>query len=123
LVQLLCGEIVQLKEGQTVDKRLYVQVEEVELAIPMALQSGSFFFADIEKNQIDDNGRAILHFLAAKGEGAFVSQETLLAQFSTDLAKTLKRLLQRELIEEQEKKSYRFQIELVRRWFFANTNS
>jgi len=121
LVQLLCGEIVQLKEGQTVDKRLYVQVEDVELAIPMALQSGSFFFADIEQNQIDDNGRAILHFIASKGEGTFVSQETLLTQFPTDLVKTLKHLLQRELLEESsDKNSYRFQVELVRRCFFAN---
>jgi hypothetical protein len=122
LVQLLCGEIVQMKEGQTVDKRLHVQIEDVESAIPIALQSGSFFFADIEQNQIDDNGRLLLHLIASKGEGTFVSQEFLLTQLpTTNLAKTLNHLLQRELIEENEnKKSYRFQIELVRRWFFAN---
>jgi len=52
----------------------------VEAAIPEALSSGSFFFADIQNNQVDAAGLAILRFLAAQGEGAIVSINTILQQ-------------------------------------------
>jgi len=116
-VQLLCGEIVQIKDGQTVDKRLYVQVADVEAAIPAAFEHGGFVFTDIEQNQIDDHGRAILHLMASQGEGAIMSHEELATQLSdTNLEKTIALLLQREIIETVEE-GYRFQVELVRRWF------
>ncbi|RKZ79242.1 MAG: hypothetical protein DRR19_25260 [Candidatus Parabeggiatoa sp. nov. 1] len=116
LVQLLCGELVLLKNTQPINQRLQVEVDEVEAAIPDALKSGAFFFADIKQNQVDETGRAVLHFIASKGEGTLVSQADLQTQFTTDLEETLALLQQREIIEAVEG-GYRFQIELVRRWF------
>jgi DNA polymerase III delta prime subunit len=117
LVQLLCGEIVQLKNKQGMNQRLKVQIEEVETGIANALKFGSFFFADIEQNQVDDTGRAVLRFIAAQGEGAIVTQENLSAQITGDLKNTIALLLQRELIEEVDDKGYRYQVEMIRRWF------
>ncbi|MEQ9624932.1 MAG: hypothetical protein RLO37_23715 [Coleofasciculus chthonoplastes F1-TOW-03] len=53
MVQLLCSEIVALKNEQEVSIRRLATVVDVEAAIPEALSSGSFFFADIERNQVD----------------------------------------------------------------------
>ncbi|MEH2285963.1 hypothetical protein [Nostoc sp.] len=53
--------------------------------------------------------------LAAQGEGAIVSRQTLLQQFP-HAEITFNLLLQRELIEEVDD-GYRFQVELIRRWF------
>ncbi|MDZ8028909.1 MAG: hypothetical protein RMX97_30080 [Nostoc sp. DedQUE11] len=115
LVQLLCAEIIVLKNEQDPSVRRFATLADVEAAIPEALQSGGFFFADIQNNQVDATGQAILRFIAAQGEGAIVSRQSLLQQFS-DAEITLKLLLQRELIEEVED-GYSFQVELIRRWF------
>ncbi|MDZ8081369.1 MAG: ATP-binding protein [Nostoc sp. DcaGUA01] len=115
LVQLLCAEIIALKNEQDPSIRRFATLADVEAAIPEALQSGGFFFADIQNNQVDATGQAILRFIAAQGEGAIVSRESLLQRFP-DAEITLKLLLQRELIEEVED-GYSFQVELIRRWF------
>ncbi|WDD33899.1 ATP-binding protein [Nostoc sp. UHCC 0926] len=115
LVQLLCAEIIVLKNEQDPSIRRLATLADVEAAIPEALQSGSFFFADIQNNQVDATGQAILRFIAAQGEGAIVSRQTLLQQFS-DANITFSLLLQRELIEEVDD-GYGFQVELIRRWF------
>ncbi len=115
LVQLLCAEIIVLKNEQDPSMRRFATLADVEAAIPEALQSGGFFFADIQNNQVDATGQAILRFIAAQGEGAIVSRQTLLQQFShADI--TFNLLLQRELIEEVDD-GYSFQVELIRRWF------
>jgi hypothetical protein len=54
----------------------------------------------IERNQVDAEGLAILRFLAAQGEGASASRETLSRQFCDRLDSTLNLLLRRELIEQ-----------------------
>ncbi|MEH1800174.1 MAG: AAA family ATPase [Nostoc sp.] len=115
LVQLLCAEIIVLKNEQDPSIRRLATLADVEAAIPEALQSGGFFFADIQNNQVDATGQAILRFIAAQGEGTIVSRQTLLQQFA-DADITFKLLLQRELIEEVDD-GYRFQVELIRRWF------
>ena len=115
LVQLLCAEIIVLKNEQDPSIRRLATLADVEAAIPEALQSGGFFFADIQNNQVDATGQAILRFLAAQGEGAIVSRQTLLQQFPhADI--TFNLLLQRELIEEVDD-GYSFQVELIRCWF------
>jgi hypothetical protein len=79
------------------------------------LQSGRFLLADIQNNEVDATGQAILCFIAAQGEGAIVSRQTLLQQFpDADIIFNL--LLQRKLIEEVDD-GYRFQVEFIRRWF------
>jgi hypothetical protein len=116
LVQLLCSEIVTLKNQQNPSIRRMATLADVEAAVPEALSSGSFFFADIQNNQADAEGLELLHFLAAKGEGATVSKKALSRQFPDRLDSTLNLLLRRELIE-QVGDGYRFQVELIRRWF------
>jgi len=118
LIQLVCSEIVTQKNKQPISERRLAQVSDVEAAIPGALQHGRFFFADITNNQVTKNGLAILRFLAAEGEGAIMNEETLRTQCPDEFESSLGNLLQRELIEEVlGKKGYRFQVELIRRWF------
>ncbi|MBD3561496.1 ATP-binding protein, partial [Planktothrix sp. FACHB-1355] len=116
LVQLLCAEIIYLKNEQDPSVRRLANLADVEAAVPAALNSGSFFFADIQNNQVDAAGLALLRFIAAQGEGATVSREVLSRQFADNLDSILELLLRRELIEEIGE-GYRFQVELIRCWF------
>jgi hypothetical protein len=114
LTQLLCAEIVALKNEQAPAARRLASLGDVEAAIPAALNSGSFFFADIERNQVDEAGLAVLRFMAAQREGAVVDRETL-ARFG-DVDRALALLARRDLIEATNG-GWRFQVELIRRWF------
>lgn len=120
LIQLLCYEIVSLKNEQASARRWLVELADVEAAVPRALSSGSFFFADIEQNQVDEAGVALLRCLAARGEGAALDRAALLHLYPlpqpTGLDRILRQLLQRDLVESRDK-GYRFQVELIRRWF------
>lgn len=119
LVQLLCAEIVVLKNEQDPAVRRLATLADVEAAVPEALASGSMFFSDIEGNQVDDAGRALLNALAAQGEGAILTIEALEQAVDGDLATPLAHLLRRELIEAAPQ-GYRIQVELIRRWFDAS---
>jgi hypothetical protein len=88
----------------------------VEAAEPEALSHGSFFFADIQQNQVDAAGLAVLCSLAAQGEGVVVSRRALARHLPDELNRTLDLLTRRELIEPADG-GYRFQVELIRRWF------
>ena len=116
LVQLLCAEIVALKNEQALDVRRLARLADVEAAVLEALRHGRFFFADIQQNQVDAAGLALLRFLATQGEGTVVSQEALACRFPDDLDRILDLLMQRELIEPTDG-GYCFQVELIRRWF------
>jgi hypothetical protein len=120
LVQLLCYEIVILKNEQATATRRRVCKADVETAVLKALESGNFFFSDIQQNQINPAGLALLRCLATHGEGAVVSRAELaaasLAQHQDKLEQTLTALLQRDLIEAVNG-GYCFQVELIRRWF------
>jgi hypothetical protein len=118
LVQLLCAEIVALKNEQPPAVRRLARLADVEAAVTEALSHGSFFFADIERNQVDTAGLALLRFMAAQGEGAVINRKDL-AHHSSDsdnLNQALALLTRRELIEAVGG-GYRFQVELIRRWF------
>jgi hypothetical protein len=118
LVQLLCAEIVALKNEQPPANRRLASVADVETAVPEALQHGSFFFADIEQNQVDQVGREILRLMAGYDEGETTPREVLVAFVPSlmSLEDALVTLQNRELIEVVEG-GYRFQVDLVRRWF------
>ncbi|MCA9980443.1 MAG: hypothetical protein KDD89_06415, partial [Anaerolineales bacterium] len=124
LVQLLCYVIVSLKNEQALEKRWLVGVADVDTAVEEALEIGSFFFADIEQNQADEMGLAILRHIAQQGEYGTVDLLSLQAQFGgadglalePALAQALDHLLQRDLLEVTED-AYRFQVEMIRRWF------
>jgi hypothetical protein len=120
LAQLLCYEIVTLKNEQDPPIRRLVRPVDVEAAVARALDSGSFFFADIRQNQIDEAGVTLLRFMAARGAGAVVSREAMIhhhqAEQPDELDQTLALLLRRDLIEAVGG-GYQFQVELIRRWF------
>lgn len=118
LIQLLCAEIVALKNEQPPARRRLATTADVETAVAPALAHGSFFFADIEKNQVGDVGRAVLRLLAEAGEGTAVSRQALVDYVPSLLAleQALADLQRRELIEPAGD-GYRFQVELIRRWF------
>jgi hypothetical protein len=116
LLQLLCYEVVELKNDQPLPERWLVRIKDVEAAVPRALDTGRFFFVDIEHNQVDSVGASLLRFLASYGENGSVSQDTLVQHFSEGLEQALNLLLQRDLVELDDG-GYRFQVELIRRWF------
>jgi hypothetical protein len=120
LVQLLCAEIVALKNEQPPAVRRLARVDDVATAVPDTLQHGSFFFADIEHNQVDAVGLAVLRLMATHPEGQPTPRAELVAYVPSLLAleAALLQLQQRELIEAVPD-GYRFQVELVRRWFAA----
>ncbi len=118
LVQLLCAEIVALKNEQPPMQRRLATVDDVETAVPEALIHGSFFFADM-RNQTDEVGGQVLYLLAQAGEKPTLSRSELEgAMGGVELNQTLTQLQQRELIEPRGD-GLRFQIELVRRWFMG----
>ncbi|MEL6814115.1 MAG: AAA family ATPase [Cyanobacteria bacterium J06598_3] len=123
LVQSLCAEIVVLKNEQDPSIRRLATLADVEAAIPEALSSGSMFFSDIERNQVDEQALAILRYIAAQGEGTSVSESALAQHCSQALGdieaikNALSLLLRRELVETTDTDHYRIQIELFRRWF------
>lgn len=118
LVQLLCAEIVALKNEQLPVQRRLATVADVETAVHAALAHGSFFFADIEQNQVDAVGLEVLRLLARHGEGVGATRQELVNFVPSLMAleQTLVKLQHRELIEPIHE-GYRFQVELVRRWF------
>jgi hypothetical protein len=58
----------------------------------------------------------VLRFIAVQGEGEMVNRETLNREISNELDRSLIQLIRRELIEPI-RDGYRFQVELIRRWF------
>jgi hypothetical protein len=122
LVQLLCHEIVALKNQQPPAERRLARLVDVETAVSQALIHGDLYFADIYYNRVDESGLAVLNCLARQGEGGQLSQAALASQIepTPDLGQTLTQLCQRELLENSHG-GYRFQVELVRRWFAQTT--
>ena len=122
LVQLMCGEVVTLKNEQTPADRQMVTVADVEAAVPNALDVGSMFFGDIRYNQVTESGANLLMRIAARGEGARVPSAEMRAYLPDEPASrdTLDLLIRRELIAELPA-GYGFTAELVRRWFATQT--
>lgn len=115
LLQLLCAEIVALKNEQDPTVRRLACLDDVEAAVPDALSHGSFFFADIERNQLDKAALSVLRFLASQGEGSVVERAFLGHEFPDQIEAALSLLVRRELIEQTDG-GYRFQVGLIRRW-------
>ena len=118
LIQLLCREIVVLKNKQHSDVRMFVRPADVEEAIPRVLERGTVFYFHHIAEQVEWNGLAILRFMAARGEGAVVSKQELASQIPVpeELAHTLALLIRRDLIEPVGT-GYRFKVQLLRCWF------
>ncbi len=112
----MCAEIVALKNEQAPSVRRLAHLRDVEAAVPEALSHGSLFFADIERNQVDTAGLSLLRFIASHGENVVVNRKILTRQFSDNLDQALALPMKRELLEQVDG-GYRFQVELIRRWF------
>ncbi len=118
LVQLLCSEIIALKNEGSLTERRLASPADVEAAIEKALAHGNFYFADIQHNRVDQAGLAVLGRLAAGGENAILSREDLAGHGVPldNMDHTLTQLIRRELVETVDG-GIRFQVELIRRWF------
>ncbi len=77
LVQLLCSEIVNLKNEQAPNQRRYTTNDDVDAAIPAMLERGSQFFADIELHQVSEDGVTLLHYLARVGKAQGMDHTSL----------------------------------------------
>ncbi|SEH08668.1 Archaeal ATPase [Candidatus Venteria ishoeyi] len=114
LVQLLCRELVNLKNRQDESQRYLARMTDIEAAAVSALQTGTFYFSDMLHNQITSDGLELLRYLAKQGEGIVISQTELVETFGDSLEKRLHQVLRRELLQ-CEQQGYRFSVELVRR--------
>jgi AAA+ ATPase superfamily predicted ATPase len=113
-VQALCKEIVILKNQENTKTRYLAQKEDVEKAIPKTLEHSKYYFIDIiEKRSVEE--KQVLSFLAEKGEGAVISRVGLSEQCE-NIDEVLSNLVERQLIEETAE-GFRFQVELIRRFF------
>jgi hypothetical protein len=120
LVQFLCKEIILLKNEQEPRARHSVQKEDVEVGVSHTLKSGKAYFTHMARRSKTET--ALLHLLAAQGEGAVISLEVLAQQCAQEqINKILSSLVQCELIESTDG-GYRFQVELIRRWFTSTTD-
>lgn len=118
LVQLLCAEIVMVKNEQPLATRRYATVADIELAVPEMLLRGRQFFADIVHNQIDQAGLKVLQILAKQDKSQPMRLPQLADQvkLADQLPYTLDLLLRRQLIE-MNGDAYQFQVEVIQRWF------
>ena len=120
LVQLLCAEIIALKNEQNARVRYCSTVDDVDAAVPHALERGRQFFAEIETNQLDADAVAALRTLAACSAVHAVPRDELVCAIEDKsqhrIDDVLSLLTRRELIEITPN-GYAFQVELIRRWF------
>lgn len=113
-VQLLCKEIVFLKNEENINTRYLVEKKDVEKAIPKALEHGSLYFIDIIQKRSSEENK-LLSFLADKGEGEVISLEVLSEQCE-NIDEVLSNLEERQIVE-RTPEGYGFQVELIRRYF------
>ena len=118
LLQLLCNEIVILKNEQAPEFRRLAAVDDVETAVAPALKAGHLFFTDIARNQIGSTEHTILDQIAAQGAGGTCSYAALQTIITDQyrLNTSLDLLLRRELLQKHDN-HYRFQVEMIRQWF------
>ncbi len=117
LVQLLCAEIVATKNAQPATSRRLATLADVDGAVPDALERGSFFFADLQRNQLAQSSVALLRAAAERGENAlFIPADP------SGCAAAIDQLLRRDVLVragDPSSPGYRFQVELIRRWFLG----
>ena len=92
-----------LEVGEQPRKESLASTDDVEAAVPEALTSGSFFFADIERNQVDATGLTLLRALAREGEGAVIDRSDLARRAGVpddELDRAVRNMLRREVIEQ-----------------------
>jgi len=114
LTQLVCHELVDLKNTQAREFRCLVGEDDVEIVLPRVLHSGSMFFMDMEQSSVPNGSAAFLEHLARAGSLPLADLE---ARFNPALANWLPALVRHEILAVDPGGTCRFKIELVRRWF------
>jgi hypothetical protein len=104
LLQALCYEIVNLKNEQTTATRCEAGLGDVENAALQTLEHCKMLFLDIAQNQISPEARLLATKIARGGQNIEAKGEAL------------EMLLRRDVVELTDR-GYRFQVELIRRWF------
>jgi hypothetical protein len=120
LIQLLCFEIVALKNEQEAPHRRQVTTEDVELSLIESLSRGRFIFKSLEE-QVDANALRLLNYIAQQGEQREVAYETLNSVFPENLDKMISSLEKNDFIAKNSN-GYHFQVEMIRRWFASYSN-
>lgn len=117
LLQLVCRELISLKNTQDLDQRFLVNSDDVQAVIPICLEKGMSIFITFE-NKLSETGQSLLRYLATFSEG-FSKQTLLDKNLSEEQADNLlAQLKQLELIEKMpEGNLYQFQIALFRHYF------
>jgi hypothetical protein len=126
LLQLLCYELIWLKNEQPPERRYLAEPVDVGEAAGRALATGATFFAALQNECADAGALAVLRAAAtspeegppAPQEAAGCPRAALAAAAPSDAAldDALKFLLHHDVLETADG-GYRFQVELVRRWF------
>lgn len=116
LVQLLCYELVTIKNEQPAAQRYLAILEDVEAAARQALETGSLFFSELQHGQLPAASHPMLIQLAQRSAHHNLSAEELRQAYPQNFDENLRAALLRDIIEVEED-GYRFQVELVRRWF------
>jgi hypothetical protein len=73
------------------------------------------------QNELNKISLTLARFIAGYGENAEVSRQVLREKYPENSDDALKLLLRRDLIEPTDN-GYRFQVELMRRWFADEKN-
>lgn len=113
LIQLLCDEVIVLKNEQPLDCRWKVSLEDVEEATESALEAGSMFFYFMQ-SQFNEAEVRFLKRLARKHSISYGSESKV--HKDTEKVSTIKTAVDLDIIYSHAG-TYTFQIELVRRWF------
>ena len=118
LIQLLCSEIIDLKNSQATSTRTQVTIHDIENAIPQVLSVGSPFFIDIETSQIATTHIDILRWVARQGPHVNIEFSEFVRRWND--TEGLRQILKHSVtggILLQEAGAYKFQVEAIRRWF------
>ncbi|MCB0037418.1 MAG: ATP-binding protein [Anaerolineales bacterium] len=115
LLQLLCSEIVILKNEQSPQSRRLVTVEDVENAITSTLRKGWPFFTLLSQNATQLGSKLLLQMALHNGTLSHIEIEHQIPSHQ-QRKQIIKKLIQQEAIE-LTSDGYRFQIELVQQWF------
>jgi hypothetical protein len=118
LVQLLCSEIVALKNEQDTDVRYVANTDDIEQAAVLTLERGQQYFIDIARNQLNEVACAVARYVAARSAGRGLSLRTIETAFADTGAvnQAVAVLLRREIIE-MKGELVVFQVNLIQRWF------
>ncbi|HET7475160.1 MAG TPA: AAA family ATPase [Dermatophilaceae bacterium] len=127
LLQLMCSEIVALKNEQPPSRRRHATEDDVLAAVDGTLSSGGMYFHDVQQNQVSGAALPVLRAIARAAATGSVSRAAIEADLglaadvaaglaAAELDRALAQLVERDLVE-QVGGGYRVQVELIRRWF------